>query len=209
MSIEVAPYRVLGAEFEISVKDPKQLEELSKLPEIAIVGRSNVGKSSLLNALVNQRSLARTSKTPGRTGALNYFRVRMEQELTKERRELFFVDLPGFGYAKTSHQERDSWRDLIDEYIGLHQALLGIILLVDSRRGPEAEELWFQEVFKSRLGIVVLTKADKLNRKELDAVRRSTATAFRSEPEDLIVTSAEKKRGLQEILTWVGELVYE
>jgi GTP-binding protein EngB required for normal cell division len=84
-----------------------------------------------------------------------------------------------------------------------------LILLIDARRGAEAEELWFKKLFRERQGMVVLTKADKLTRRELDAVVKATAAAFDSAPGDLIVTSADKRQGLEELLTWIGELVFE
>jgi GTP-binding protein len=150
--------RAKSAEFVISAAEPSGFPRPS-LPEIAIAGRSNVGKSSLINTLVGVPGLARTSRTPGRTRLLNWFRV------TPPRGgPVHFVDLPGYGYARVPHDMRASWRPLIEAYLGDRQALRGLVLLVDARRGAEDEErdllAWLRE---GRVPArVVVTKADKL-----------------------------------------------
>src|SRR5215470_13709180 len=121
-------------------------------PEVAVVGRSNVGKSSLINALVGQAGLARTSRTPGRTRLVNWFAI-------DER--FFLVDLPGYGYAEVSQAMRDSWRPLIESYLGERKSLAGVLLLIDIRRGPSDAELdflpWLAE--RDMPVAVALTKA--------------------------------------------------
>jgi GTP-binding protein len=129
--------------------------------EIAFAGRSNVGKSSLINTLTGVKGLARTSSTPGRTRMLNWFLV---QPPTGP--EVAFVDLPGFGYAKVSKEMRKGFGTLIDAYITQREALRLVIVIVDARRGPEDEEKdmlpWLEE--HGRRALVVLTKADKLSK---------------------------------------------
>ena len=144
------------------------------LPELAVVGRSNVGKSSLINALVGQDGLARTSRTPGRTRLANWFEIDGRFHL---------VDLPGYGYAEVSRAMRDSWRPLIEGYLAERTSLVGVLLLIDIRRGVEHEELDFVPWLAERkLPVVVaLTKADKLakNKRTLEvaAVRKALGLA--------------------------------
>src|SRR5215468_2913141 len=123
----------IAARFVISAAQPSEFPAPS-WPEIAVVGRSNVGKSSLINALVGQPGLARTSRTPGRTRLINWFAI-------DER--FFLVDLPGYGYADVSQALRDSWRPLIEGYLAERTSLAGVLLLIDIRRGVQDEELDF------------------------------------------------------------------
>ena len=127
-------------------------------PEIAFLGRSNVGKSSLLNALVGRRALARTSGTPGKTRLLNWFRV------VRGGRELWLVDLPGYGYAKVAKSERAEWKRWIEAYLGARRTLRLAVLLQDLRRDPSEDERLLLEWLAEREvpSLVALTKCDKL-----------------------------------------------
>ena len=142
--------RIVRADFETSAAEPAGWPGAIPNPEwraddgtmepdeIAFVGRSNVGKSSLLNSLVERRGLARTSSEPGRTRLVNFFQIELLDGPT--RRLLRFVDLPGFGYAKVSKTERATWRPAIERYLAGRQTLRAVVLLVDARRVPEAKE---------------------------------------------------------------------
>ncbi|HLW71882.1 MAG TPA: ribosome biogenesis GTP-binding protein YihA/YsxC [Candidatus Binataceae bacterium] len=164
--------------------------------EVALAGRSNVGKSSLLNALTESRGLARTSKTPGRTRALNFFGLGAG---------LALVDLPGFGYAKMARADAAHLGGLINDYLTQREALAGLVLLIDARRGPEAEELALlamsdrhdaSGVALNPLTIVVAaTKCDKLRRSQRAAALKPFA-AHGLEP---ILCSAESGEGLEEL----------
>src|SRR5687767_4981204 len=134
----------------------------SKLPEIAFAGRSNVGKSSLLNSLVRRKSFARVSKTPGRTREINFFRI---------NNQFLFVDLPGYGYARISKEKKAEWRPLIDSYLGRTVQLRGLVLLLDIRRDPSDDDRAMLD-FLARLEIptlVALTKSDKVSKAAVQA----------------------------------------
>lgn len=130
-------------------------------PQIAFAGRSNVGKSSLLNKLTGRKKLAKVSQTPGKTRALNFFLI---------DDKFYYVDLPGYGYAKVSKSERDSWGELINDYLAESDNLVGLMLLLDIRRDPNTEDIqlldWLVE--NNLPCIPVLTKADKLTRDKIN-----------------------------------------
>jgi len=163
------------ARFVISAAKPEDFPAAT-LPEIAVVGRSNVGKSSLINALIGQ-PLAKTSRTPGRTRLVNWFEVESK---------FFLVDLPGYGYAEVSQAMRDSWRPLIESYLANRATLAAVLLLVDVRRGAQDEELDFVPWLAERGTpiIVALTKADKLakNKRMLEIARAKKALELRRDP---------------------------
>jgi GTP-binding protein len=149
------------------------------LPEVAVVGRSNVGKSSLINALVGRDGLARTSRTPGRTRLVNWFEI-------GSRPPFFLVDLPGYGYAEVSQAVRESWRPLIETYLEQRASLAGVLLLIDIRRNVQDEELDFVPwlAAKETPLVVALTKADKLpkNKRALEAARARKLLGLRRDP---------------------------
>ncbi|MEW6387378.1 MAG: ribosome biogenesis GTP-binding protein YihA/YsxC [Thermodesulfobacteriota bacterium] len=150
--------KILTAEFKLSVHRADQLPP-GPYPEVAFLGRSNVGKSSLIKALLRRRRLVRTSARPGCTRALNFFLV---------NGRWYFVDLPGFGYAAVSQELRENWGQLIMEYLEGREKLAAVVFLQDGRRLPGPEELYLWEILRSRQRrvIPVLTKADKLKRGE-------------------------------------------
>jgi GTP-binding protein len=173
----------VSARFVTSAADPSGFPPPS-LPEIAVVGRSNVGKSSLINTLVGQPGLARTSRTPGRTRLVNWFAI-------DERFHL--VDLPGYGYAEVSRATREGWRPLIEGYLAGRTSLAGVLLLIDIRRGVAQEEQdfvpWLAE--REMPAIVALTKADKLpkNKRALEVARARRDLGLRREPLAVSTTS--------------------
>jgi GTP-binding protein len=166
----------IAARFVTSAAQPSDFPPPS-LPEIAVVGRSNVGKSSLINALVGQPNLARTSRTPGRTRLVNWFEI---------DGRFFLVDLPGYGYAQVSQATRESWRPLIEGYLAERTSLAGVLLLIDVRRGVQDEELDFTPWLAERGTpvVVALTKADKLakNKRTLEVGHARRALGLGRDP---------------------------
>jgi GTP-binding protein len=163
-------------------------------PEIAIAGRSNVGKSTLLNRLAARRGLARTSKTPGRTRGLVMFTLRLARAPISELR---LVDLPGYGYAQVSRGERQSWGPLIEGYTRRRQALALFVVLVDARRGVEDEERQLYEWLGTEKvpAQVVFTKVDKLSASERGLLRAKARALFRGRAP--ILASGETGEGIQ------------
>jgi len=175
-------------------------------PEIAFAGRSNVGKSSLINALVGQKGLARTSNTPGRTQELNFF-------LT-EGVGLYVVDMPGYGFAKAPKQKVESWTELIRAYLRGRPTLARVFLLIDSRHGVKPPDRAIMQLLDEAAVTyqAVLTKADKIKARELEAVVNGTRDALRSHPAaypDLIATSSQTGAGIAELRGVVARLVRE
>ncbi len=170
--------------------------------EVAFVGRSNVGKSSLLNRLLNRKNLAKTSNTPGKTRTLNYYRV---------NDAFYLVDLPGYGYAKRSHSERQRWAVLVEAYIKDRAVLRGFIHLLDARHDPTDQDLemvrWLLQTEKPFL--LVATKADKLSGSRLKVrLDRTRSLLPDAEAFDLVPFSATTGRGRQEVWTWIQEILY-
>lgn len=152
----VVKMKVTKSELERIAVDREHYPE-NELPEIAFVGRSNVGKSSLINALLNRKNLARTSSKPGKTRTINFYLV---NDIIR------FVDLPGYGYAEVSFSERNKWADIINEYLFKRPNLRAIIMIVDIRHEPTEKDLMMYEFLKAYnyTSIVVATKADKISK---------------------------------------------
>ncbi|KAJ51341.1 GTP-binding protein [Clostridium tetanomorphum] len=181
------------AEFVKSAVTPDQYPE-SDLIEIAFVGRSNVGKSSLINNLTNRRKLVKVSSTPGKTKLINFFLI---------NNSFCFVDLPGYGYAKVSKQEKLSWSKTIENYLLNRPQLKKIILLVDCRHKPTEDDITMYNWIKhyGYDSVVVATKSDKLNRSELfKSEKLIRETLGMDKEEKLIFYSTLKKRGKEELL---------
>jgi GTP-binding protein len=179
----------VSAEFMLSASDSRQFPS-SESPEYAFLGRSNVGKSSLLNTLVGQRRLAFFSSTPGRTQSINFYRV---------DGDLLFVDLPGYGYAKVAREVAQAWGRVVETYLKERSSLTLALLLLDARRGWMEKDLQLRDwlEFHQRPYLVVATKVDKLNQKE----RSDSEKAIRREQPagDLVWFSAVTGQGVREI----------
>ncbi len=173
-------------------------------PEIAFAGRSNVGKSSLINAVLNRKNLARSSAEPGKTRELNYFDVGPDK--------LWLVDLPGFGYAKVSRDQQAKWVQLTKRYLRGRANLRRVFLLVDSRRGLMDTDRETMDMLNTAAVTyqIVLTKADKIKKSELDATLLKVETILKKNPAAhpiVRVTSSEKGYGIPELRAEIGQLV--
>jgi GTP-binding protein len=172
------------------------------LPEVAFIGRSNVGKSSLINTFLRRKALARTSSTPGKTQEINFFRV---------NDAFYVVDLPGFGYAKVSKAHRAAWQKLIGAYLTSRETLRVVFQLVDSRHEPTALDREVMVLLRESPAehVVVLTKADKLSgnerQKSVSRVRKAMATLGMERP--VVLTSAQDGRGRDALMDWLEQLL--
>ena len=160
---------VTNSEYVISAVNPAQYPQL-KLPEIVFIGRSNVGKSSLINSLTNRKNLARVSQTPGKTQTINFYKVNLKintaEETEPERREFYLVDLPGYGYAKTSKSNRKLWAHFIEQYLQNSEQIKFVCQLIDIRHDPMESDLqMFQWLLKNNLPVLITaTKSDKISK---------------------------------------------
>jgi GTP-binding protein len=187
-------------EFVKSVFNISQLPS-NKIPEIILCGRSNVGKSSFINSLFNRRDLAKISSTPGKTRSINYYLI---------SEKYYMVDLPGFGYAKTSKKEREFWGKLIKDYLNASKNIMMAFHLVDSRHTPTVLDIELNELLKLNQipYIIILSKADKLSQSELALIKKEVKGYFPelSNGDNLFAYSAKKSTGHKEILNILTSL---
>lgn len=190
----------INAEFETTAVTKKQYPA-GDIPEIALVGRSNVGKSSLINCVLNRKKLARTSSTPGKTATINFYRV---------EDKFRFVDLPGYGYAKVSKAEKEKWARMIETYLSERENLRAIIQLVDARHKPTAEDKTMNDWIR-RCGYYPYTVATKLDKLKKSETEKNLTVIYEelSLDEDavLIPFSAENKTGREEVLELIDMIL--
>lgn len=193
---------IRSAEFVISNSDVRKCPA-STLPEFAFIGRSNVGKSSLINALANQKSLAKTSGKPGKTQLINHFLI---------NKKWYLVDLPGYGYAKTSKSKRKKWEAFIEEYLLTRENLYTTFILLDSRLEPQKIDLEFMSWCGENLlpFSMVFTKTDKLSNVELQknlAAYKREMLKYWEEMPPMFTTSSVSGQGREELLNYIQELI--
>ena len=163
------------------------------LPEIAFAGKSNVGKSSLINALMNRKSFARTSATPGKTQTINFYNI---------NKELYLVDLPGYGYAKVSEQEKQKWGKMIERYLNSSKQLKAVFLLIDIRHAPSANDKMMYEwiIEQGYHPIIIATKLDKIKRSQIQKQVKVVKQGLNLIPGTIIIPfSSVTKQGRDEI----------
>ncbi|HOD64037.1 MAG TPA: ribosome biogenesis GTP-binding protein YihA/YsxC [Smithellaceae bacterium] len=188
--------KITSAEFVKSAVWPNQYPPAT-MPEIAFVGRSNVGKSSLINALVGRKSLAKTSNTPGRTQLINFFTVNSS---------LFFVDLPGYGFAKVPRSVRKDWGDMIETYLRERRNLALVVFILDVRRDPSAEDLSLRDWLDHyRIPYAaILTKSDKLSNQQALGRKKLIEKAMgKGASGNTILFSAKTRKGAEELWQFI------
>ncbi|MCQ2513370.1 MAG: ribosome biogenesis GTP-binding protein YihA/YsxC [Lachnospiraceae bacterium] len=185
------------------VLGPTSKLPVTTLPEIAFAGKSNVGKSSLINAMINRKSLARTSSQPGKTQTINFYNI---------NKELYFVDLPGYGFAKVSKDAQAKWGALIEKYLRTSKQLKSVFLLIDIRNGAKAhdKEMYDWIIYNGYQPIIIATKADKISRnqipRQLKIIREGLGIGTDVR---MIPFSSETKQGRDEVWALIGELMDE
>jgi GTP-binding protein len=191
---------IKSAEFVKSAVKPSQYPS-TELPEIAFAGRSNVGKSSLINTLINRKRLVKTSSTPGRTQLINFFII---------NKAFLFVDLPGYGYAKVPASVKKSWGPMVETYLSTRKTLQGVVLIMDIRRKPGLQELNFIEWldYYSISRILILTKIDKLSKTKQIKQRLLIEKDLGEDKSDLILFSAKSRRGKDAVWDEVDRLIH-
>lgn len=171
------------------------------LPEIAFAGKSNVGKSSLINALMNRKSLARTSSSPGKTQTINFYNINSE---------MYLVDLPGYGYAKVSEAEKAKWGKMIENYLHTSKQLRAVFLLIDIRHEPGKNDKTMYDwiVYQGYQPIIIATKLDKLKRSQVQKAIKVVRTGLGLKGSDIVIPfSAETKQGREEIYALMDEII--
>ncbi len=187
------------------IKSVYNLKDLPKtnLPEVILCGRSNVGKSTFINLLFNRKNLAKTSSTPGKTRSINYYMI---------DNKFYLVDLPGFGYAKTSKKEREYWAKLISDYIKMSGNISLAFHLIDSRHTPAESDIMLNNFLRAvdLPYIVILSKTDKLNQSGLSRTKKTIIKTFPelSFGDNLLFYSSVKKTGKKEVLNRLSVLFY-
>ena len=172
-------------------------------PEFAFAGKSNVGKSSLINALMNRKSLARTSAQPGKTQTINFYRI---------NQELYFVDLPGYGYAKVSQSEKEKWGKMIENYLHQSKMLKCVFLLLDIRHEPSANDRMMYDwiVENGYHPVIIATKLDKIKRSQTAKQVKLIRDTLGMGNDDLVIPfSAQNKQGREEIWNYIEQLCRE
>ncbi|OGP90571.1 MAG: YihA family ribosome biogenesis GTP-binding protein [Deltaproteobacteria bacterium RBG_19FT_COMBO_43_11] len=190
--------KIISAEFIKSAVWPPQYPSAT-LPEIAFAGRSNVGKSSLINTLVGRKNLAKTSNTPGRTQLINFFTI---------NEKISFVDLPGYGFAKVAQSVKKNWGEMVEAYLKERQSLALVVFILDIRRDPSKDDLSLRDWLEHyRLPyLFILTKADKLSNNQAIVQKREIERAFNvSEKKKSILFSAKTQKGKDDIWRALGD----
>lgn len=179
----------------------------SAYPEFAVAGRSNVGKSTLINLLTDNHQLAKTSNTPGKTRLLNFFLIRWKDDDAGTEGRLQLTDLPGYGFAEVSQTEQEKWRKMLNRYFEQRGQLRGIVVLVDIRHDADPKDILMLELLRTRQipYCVVATKSDKIPKNTIPKTLQLLAKGLGLQQESLFAVSALRKVGLEPLYAWIGE----
>lgn len=185
------------------VKSAHKIEDYpyNNLPEIAFAGRSNVGKSSMINTILNRKGLARTSSKPGHTRSINFFNI---------DNKFYLVDLPGYGFAKVPEKEKEKWKGLINDYLHYRENLKGIVMIVDARHKPtEQDEMMLNWIREFRIPkIIVATKADKLSNNKKAKQKKIIFNTLRLIEEEMFTFfSAKTAEGKKQIFSFINQII--
>lgn len=184
--------KITSAEFIVSAVNTQQYPD-DRLPEIALAGRSNVGKSSFINRMIQRKGLAKTSSKPGKTRTINFYKI---------NESFYFADVPGYGYAQVSKKERDEWGPMMEEYFQLRESLRAVVLVVDIRHTPTNDDVLMYDFLKhfDLPAIVVATKVDKIKRGKRPKHIKKIVHKLRVEREDAVIPfSAETGEGKEKV----------
>jgi len=213
--------RIVESRFITSAVKTTDYPETTCL-DFAFVGRSNVGKSTMINTLTNRKLLAKTANTPGKTRLINFFDCRFITEnkpdkdivgtpfmVSVPQNHFTLVDLPGYGYARVSKNERYSWQKMINDYLNSRKQLAGIVLLVDSRHTPDPKDLLMSDLLKNlcKNFIVATTKCDKIPSGHVIATLKQIQSTLQIAPSQITAFSAVKKTGADFILNWFETII--
>ncbi len=196
--------RIVESFYVKSAVEPKDYPA-SAYAEFAFAGRSNVGKSSLINLLTNKHLLAKISRTPGKTRVLNFFLIRWKNDKEGQQGFLQFTDFPGYGFAEVGQAEQEKWRVMIDKYLNMRQQLKGIMVLVDIRHPADPKDKAMLEMLSLRNidYCVIATKADKIPKTKVKATAQQLAKQLNLGDKDMLITSSEKNIGIEDVLAWI------
>lgn len=197
-------FRIVESFFVKSAVEPADYPA-SAYPEFAFAGRSNVGKSSLINLLTERKGLAKTSGTPGKTRLLNFFLIRYKNDETEESGFIQFTDLPGYGYAQVSQKEQEKWRVMVNRYFEQRPQLRSIFVLVDMRHGADPKDLMMLDMLRIREidHCVIATKADKIPKTKQKKVLQDLAKELDLGDTPLFAVSALKNTGMKSIADFI------
>ena len=199
--------RIVESQFIKSAVKPIDYPQ-SPFSDIAFSGKSNVGKSSLINTILTRKMIAKTSSSPGKTRLINFFEIRFKTD-DNEDGFLNFVDLPGYGYAKVSKKERNSWKLMVNNFFEKREQLKGVILLVDIRHKTDPKDLVMLKMLKDTgiKSLVVATKSDKIPKTRIQLHLKKLRVGLEVDEKDIIAFSSLKKTGVDEVLNWIAKQI--
>jgi len=206
---------IVESDFQKSAVKPADYQA-TLYPEIAIVGKSNVGKSSLINTLLNRKNMAKVSSTPGKTRLINFFKVRYKITGQNDANVgdigyFSIADLPGYGFAKVSRIEKEKWKQMVNNYFQYRQALKAVLLLIDIRHSADPKDLMMVEIllYNKIPFVLIATKSDKIPKNSVNKAVLSLARGFNITQEAILPFSSLKKNNLHDLLLLIEKIVFD